>query len=163
MDAKTVGESRVTMAQVMLPQDANPSGNVHGGAIIKMMDNAAYVVAMRHCRTNAVTVSIDGLSFHNPVFIGDVVFLKASLNMASKTSMEVGVRVESENCITGEVRHTASAYLTFVALGKDGKPAPVPPLALETEEEQRRNREAVGRRESRLALREARQKSKKAG
>ena len=153
MDGKRVIDSSVIIAQVMIPQDANPAGNVHGGVIMKLIDTAAAVVASRHARCNTVTASIDRLDFHHPVFVGDLLFFRASLNMVGKTSMEVGVRVESENLISGEVRHTASSYLTFVALDKDGRPQEVPPLVLETEEEKRRNREARTRRETRLAER----------
>jgi len=152
--AKTVRETSVTMVQVMMPQDANPAGNVHGGNIMKLIDTAAGVVAGRHARRNAVTASIDKLEFHNPVFIGDVLFLKASINMAGNTSMEIGVRAEAENSITGEVRHTASAYLTFVALNEAGKPAGVPGLIPETDEEKRRNREAMARKKARLELKD---------
>jgi acyl-CoA hydrolase len=146
-----IKDSLVTLAQVMIPEVANPAGNVHGGVIMKWIDTTAGVVAVRHARCNVVTASIDRLDFHNPVFVGNLVFIKGSLNMVGKTSMEVGVRVEAENVIIGEVRHTASAYLTFVALDLQGKPQSVPPLLLETEEEVRRNREAQVRRESRLA------------
>jgi uncharacterized protein (TIGR00369 family) len=139
------------MAQVMIPQDANPSGNVHGGVIMKLIDTAAGVVASRHARSNAVTASIDRLDFHHPVLVGDLLFIKGSLNFVGRTSMEVGVRVEAENIMTGEIRHTASAYLTFVALDDHGKPQEVPPLILETEDEFRRNHEAEIRREARLA------------
>lgn len=138
------------MAQLMNPQDANPAGNVHGGVIMKLIDTAAGVVAIRHSRSNAVTASVDRLNFHSPIFIGDLVMFKASLNMVGKSSMEIGVRVESENLRTGEVRHTASAYLTYVALGDDGHPVTVPPLILETEEDVRRNCGAAKRRKLRL-------------
>ena len=151
MDAKRVKDSSVVIAQVMIPQDANPAGNVHGGVIMKLIDTAAAVVAGRHARSNIVTASIDRLDFHHPVYVGDLLFFKACLNMVGRTSMEVGVRVEAENIITGEVRHTASAYLTFVALDDKGKPRGVPPLLIETEEEVRRNREAKIRREGRMA------------
>jgi len=153
VEGKRVKDSSVTIAQVMIPQDANPAGNVHGGVIMKLIDTAAAVAASRHARSNTVTVSIDRLDFHHPVFVGDLLFFKAGLNMVGRTSMEVGVRVESENLITGEVRHTASAYLTFVALDKEGRPQSVPQLSLETEEEMRRNREARTRRAMRLAER----------
>jgi uncharacterized protein (TIGR00369 family) len=137
----------------MIPQDANPSGNVHGGVIMKLIDTAAAVVASRHARSNTVTASIDRIDFHHPVFVGDLLFFRAGLNFVGRTSMEVGVRVESENFITGEVKHTASAYLTYVSLDKDGLPQVVPPLIIDTEEEMRRNREAKTRREMRLAER----------
>lgn len=153
MEGKRVRDSSVTIAQVMIPQDANPSGNVHGGVIMKLIDTAAAVVASRHARSNTVTASIDRIDFHHPVFVGDLLFFRAGLNFVGRTSMEVGVRVESENFITGEVRHTASAYLTYVSLDKDGLPQAVPPLIIDTEEEMRRNREAKTRREVRLAER----------
>jgi uncharacterized protein (TIGR00369 family) len=149
-ESKTVKDSAVIMAQVMGPQDVNCAGNVHGGVIMKLIDTAASVVAIRHSRTNAVTASIDRLDFHYPVFSGDLVTFKACLNMVGKTSMEIGVRVETENLFSGEVRHTASAYLTYVALDKAGRPMQLPPLILETEEEKRRNNEALARKESRF-------------
>jgi uncharacterized protein (TIGR00369 family) len=151
MKEKRVQESSVIMAQQMNPQDANPAGNVHGGVIMKLIDTAAGAVAIRHARSNAVTASIDRLDFFHPVFVGDFVTLRASLNFVGRTSMEVGVRVESENLMTGERRHTSTAYLTYVALDGQGQPLPLPPMILETEEEKRRNREAKVRRETRLA------------
>lgn len=150
MQGKRIKESSILLAQVMNPQDANPAGNVHGGVIMKLIDTAAGSAAMKHSRANCVTASIDRLDFHNPVFIGDLVTLRAGLNFTGKSSMEVGVRVESQNLLTGEIRHTVSAYMTFVALDKNGKPIVIPPLILETLEEQRRNREAQARREARL-------------
>ncbi len=154
MEGKTVGESQITMAIQMNPEDANPVGNVHGGVIMKYVDTAAGAVAIRHARKIAVTASIDRLDFHNPVFVGDLLILKASITLVGRTSMEVGVRVEAENLLTGQVRHTASAYLSFVAMDKNGVPAEVPPLNLETDEEKRRNCEAQIRREARLAQKE---------
>jgi uncharacterized protein (TIGR00369 family) len=151
MKGKTVKETSVVIALEMNPQDANPAGNVHGGVIMKLIDTAAGVVAKRHAGSNVVTASIDNLDFHHPVYVGDVVFFKASINYVGNTSMEVGVRVEAENPITGDVRHTASAYLTFVALDENGKPKKVPPLILETEEEKRRYSEAERRRQIRLS------------
>ena len=150
MEGKKASDSSVILAQVMNPQDANPAGNVHGGVIMKLIDNAAGSAAVRHARTNVVTASIDRLNFHSPVFVGHLVTLRACVNMVGNTSMEIGVRVESENLITGAVFHTASAYLTFVALDREGRPTPVPPLILETDAEQWRNREAKARREFRL-------------
>ena len=150
MYGKRVQESAIITAQVMGPQDINIAGNIHGGAIMKLIDSAAGAVAIRHARSNAVTASIDRLDFHFPVYPGDLVTCKASLNLVGKTSMEIGVRVEAEDLITGDVRHTASAYLTFVALDKVGKPMPLPPLTLETEIEKRRNQEAQVRREARI-------------
>jgi uncharacterized protein (TIGR00369 family) len=155
MEGKRVKDTSIVMVQIMTAQDTNIAGNVHGGVIVKLMDNAAGVVAARHARSRVVTASIDRLDFHHPVFVGDLVTLKASLNLVGNTSMEVGVRVESENVITGESQHTASAYLTYVALDKEGKPMVLPPLILETEEERRRNSEAKVRRQNRLIQRES--------
>ena len=149
--AKGVADSSVIMAQMMIPQDANPAGNVHGGVVVKIIDEAAGVVAARHARTNVVTASIDRMDFHHPIFVGDLLFFKASLNYVGRTSMEIGVRVEAENLMTGQVQHAASAYLTFVAIDRQGKPATAPELILETDDERRRNREARSRRETRLA------------
>ncbi|MCU0582373.1 MAG: acyl-CoA thioesterase [Syntrophales bacterium] len=150
MQGKRIRESAILLAQVMNPQDANPAGNVHGGVIMKLIDTAAGAAAIKHAGANCVTASIDRLDFHNPVFVGDLVTLRAGINYTGKSSMEAGVRVESQNLFTGETRHTVSAYLTFVALDQQGKPAPIPQLILETADEQRRNREAQARREARL-------------
>jgi acyl-CoA hydrolase len=157
MEGKHVKDSCVTISYVMMPEDANPAGNVHGGIIMKHIDMTGGVAAMRHARCNVVTASIDSLIFHYPVFIGDLVTLRASLNLVARSSMEVGVRVETENLFTGEVRHTASAYLTFVALDRNGRPTPVPQLIPETDDEKRRHRQAMERRAVRLA-----EKNKKA-
>ena len=151
MQAKTVSETRLVTAIQMQPHDANPSGNVQGGIIMLQVDTTASIVAIRHAGTNVVTASIDRLDFYYPVYIGDVLILSASVNMVGRTSMEVGVRVESENTRTGDKRHTASAYLTIVALDQSGKPTEVPKLILEADEEKRRNQEALLRRETRLA------------
>jgi uncharacterized protein (TIGR00369 family) len=151
MEGKRVQDSSVVMAQMMIPQDANPAGNVHGGVVVKLIDEAAGVVASRHARSNVVTASIDRMDFHTPVFVGDLLTVTAGLNLVGKTSMEIGVRVEAENLITGEVRHAATAYLTYVALDTQGRPRAVPPLILETDEEKRRSQEAARRRETRLA------------
>jgi acyl-CoA hydrolase len=150
MEGKKVRETSVIMSHVVMPQDANVAGNVHGGVIIRHIDTAAGVVAARHARCNAVTASIDRLDFHNPVFIGELLTLKASLNLVGKTSMEIAVRVEAENPFTAEKRHIASAYLTFVALDERHQPKEVPSLILEDADERRRNREAIERRKIRL-------------
>ena len=158
MEAKTVKESAVIMAQLMGPQDINNAGNVHGGVVMKLIDTVAGVVAIKHARHNAVTASIDRLDFHYPVFAGDLVTFKASVNYVGKTSMEIGVRVDTENLYTGEVRHTSSAYLTYVCLDKAGRPIPLPPAIMETDDEKRRNREAAARREIRLGERKSENK-----
>ncbi|MGB9617062.1 MAG: acyl-CoA thioesterase [Desulfomonilaceae bacterium] len=150
MEGKPVSLSRNMLAVVMSPADANQMGNVHGGVIMKLVDTVGGVVAIRHAGRVAVTASIDRLDFLSPVHVGDLVILKASLNFVGKTSMEVGVRVECEHVLTGVTRHTATAYLTFVALDSNGKPVPVPPLILETDEDHRRWYEAGLRRACRL-------------
>lgn len=153
MEPKRVSDSRVILAQLMNPLDANPAGNVHGGVIMKLIDTAAGAVALRHARSNVVTASIDRIDFLKPAYIGELITLRASLNFVGRTSMEIGVRVEAENLITGEVRHTNSAHLTYVALDKDGCPKEVPRLILETEEDYRRNERAKTRREACLSHR----------
>jgi acyl-CoA hydrolase len=136
-------------------QDVNLAGNIHGGTIMKLIDTAAGSVAIRHARSNAVTASIDRLDFHFPVYPGDLVTCKACLNLVGRTSMEIGVRVEAEDMMTGSARHTASAYLTFVALDKAGKPMVLPPLILKTKTERRRNQEAQIRRQARLNIKQS--------
>ena len=151
MEPKLASNSAVVMAVLMEPADANVAGNVHGGVIMKNIDNTAAVVALRHAGCNVVTASIDRLDFHIPVYVGELVILKASLNMVGRSSMEVGVRVEAENPRKGQVRHVASAYLTFVALDDDGHPTPVPGLVLQSDLERHRHAEALDRQKTRLA------------
>jgi len=150
MEGKKCADSSIITSYLMVPEDANPAGNVHGGVIMKHIDTTAGVSAFRHARSNAVTASIDSLIFHHPVYIGDLLTLKASVNMVGRTSMEIGVRAEAENLLSGKIRHTASAYLTYVALYEDGSPKEVAPLIMETEDEKRRNKDAYRRREVRL-------------
>ena len=140
-------ECNVVMSHLMLPNNANPDGNVHGGDIMKFIDNAAGVVAMKNARTTVVTAAIDRLDFHRPVFIGNLLTLKASLNATGKSSMEIGVRVEAEDLRTGSSSHIASAYLTFVALGKNQKPTAVTPFIPSGPEAIRRQQEAAERKE----------------
>lgn len=152
MKPRTVQETTSAIARLMQPEDANPGGIIHGGVVMKEIDNAAGVVALRHARKVAVTASIDRIDFYKPIFIGNLLTIKASMNYAGKSSMEIGARVEAEDLLTGEVRHVASAYLTFVALGKDLKGTEVPKLILETDDEIRRNNEARARKKARQAL-----------
>ena len=151
MEEKTLDHSSVIMRHMVSPQDANIAGITHGGVVMKHIDDAAGVVAIKHTGRNAVTASIDRLDFLHPVFIGNLLTVKACINMVGKTSMEIGVRVEAEDIITQKIRHTASAYLTFVALDENNRPALVPPIKIVTEEEKRRNREALERRRVRFA------------
>ncbi|MEN8256462.1 MAG: acyl-CoA thioesterase [Thermodesulfobacteriota bacterium] len=151
MAERPASELAFTMAHLMLPKDGNPMGFVHGGVVAKHIDEAAAVVASRHARCTVVTRSFDNLEFHNHVAIGNLLLLKASLNMVGKTSMEIGVRVEEEELTSGRINHIASAYLTFVAIDGKGRPCPVPKAVFTSEEEQRRNKEASCRRQKKLA------------
>src|SRR5918996_1802193 len=139
---KRASETAIVMSQLMLPPDANPWGNVHGGTIMKLLDSAAGVVATRHCRSRVVTARIDEMSFLEPVFIGNVVTLKASVNDTGRTSLEVGVRVEAEDLRSGRTWHVGSAYLVFVSLDDEGRPQAVSPLIPETPDELRRQQDA---------------------
>jgi len=150
-----MGETQHETTQLMMPQHANVMGNVFGGVILAMMDTAAGIAALRHARTICVTASVDRVDFRLPIHIGDLVIMKASVNYVGRTSMEVGVRVETEHLLTGERRHTNSCYLTFVAIDKDGKPVAVPPVTPETPEQLRRYEAAKQRRARRLQEREA--------
>jgi len=150
MEARKVSESQVVMTELVLPSHTNALGSVFGGTVMSWIDIAAAICAQRHTRKVVVTAHIDGLKFVAPVYKGWVVNLKASVNYTGNTSMEIGVRVDAENTQTGESFHTASAYLTFVALDSHGKPAKVPGLILETDEERRRHKAAVQRRDVRL-------------
>ena len=150
LQAKPPSESSTRMVRIMMPMDANVAGNVFGGSILRMVDEVASIVAFRHSRNNVVTASLDRMDFISPVYIGDIIRLIASINYTHRTSMEVGVRVEAENPLTGEVRHTGTCYLTYVALDKNRKPTTVPTLRPETSEEKRRWAEAEERRRRRL-------------
>jgi acyl-CoA hydrolase len=130
--------------------DANVAGNVHGGLILRLCDEVAGIAAVRHSGARVVTAAMDRMNFLHPVYVGNLVTVKATVNAAWRTSMEVGVRVEAENVRTGEVTHTSTAYLTMVALDEDGRPSAVPPVEPETADEQRRAREAQLRRDNRL-------------
>jgi acyl-CoA hydrolase len=149
------GASRVEMTQLVMPGHANVLGTAFGGTIMQWTDLCASMAAMRHARLPVVTASIDQLSFLAPVRIGQIAVLRAQVNAVFSTSLEVGVEVLTEDPRTGALQRCCDAYLTFVALGPDGRPVAVPPLATASEEEQRREREARTRRDARLALRQA--------
>jgi uncharacterized protein (TIGR00369 family) len=155
LEPKLVSASQVTLVQLMEIGDANIAGIVHGGTIMKLVDTAAGLAAMKHCGGPAVTVSMDTMSFLAPVRIGDMVTVRASVNDVGRTSLEVGVRVESENVLSGERTHTGSAYLVFVALDEEGKPRPVPSVVAQGQTQQRRQKEAKIRRQTRLAHKQA--------
>ena len=148
--AKCSSDSEVTLSQQMMPSDANPLGNVHGGYIMKLVDEAGGLAAMRHARRPVVTVAMDSMSFLSPVRVGHLLTLRARVNWVGKSSIEVGVHVEAENPVTGELTHTNSAFAVFVALDDAGHPIPVPPLILETDEERRRWSEGEERQQIRL-------------
>lgn len=150
MKGKRVHESRVTLNQMMLPEHANPRGSVHGGNIMKLVDETGGLCAMRHARQHVVTVAMDSMTFHLPVQVGDMLMLEANMTWTGTSSMEVEVVVMAENVITGEQIHTNTAYLVYVALDESGKRGTVPPLLVETEEEKRRWQEARARRRRRL-------------
>jgi len=152
---RSVSHSKVTLTQMMEVTDANVAGNVHGGVIMRLVDTAAALAAIKHSGGVALTVGIDEMSFLEPVQIGEVVVLRASVNDVGTTSMECGVRVEAEDPLTGVIRHVNSAYLVFVAVDEAGKPRPVPPLIVESDDERRRQREAKLRRERRIDHRQA--------
>jgi len=136
-------------------EDTNTAGHVHGGSIMRLCDEVAGIAAIRHCGTRVVTAGMDRMTFLVPVYVGQLVTVRAAVNAAWRTSMEVGVRVESEHVRTRELAHTSTAYLTMVALDDEGRPTTVPPLVAEAPEERRREQEAQLRRENRLAEREA--------
>jgi acyl-CoA hydrolase len=147
---RTVAESQHETSEIMMPQHANNLGHVFGGVILSMMDRAAAVAAIRHARITCVTASIDRVDFREPVRLGDLVIMKSSVNFVGKTSMEIGVRVESEEITTGKRRHTNSCYLTFVAVDEHGRPVPIPGLRPETPDQVRRFEAAQQRRRRRL-------------
>lgn len=156
---KTIGHpcarSRVEMTEMVLPPDTNYHGTVFGGRVLQWIDICGAIAAQRHCNSKVVTASMDDMHFVIPIKLGDIVVLRASVNFVHRTSLEVGVRVEREHPTTGERTHAARAYLTYVALDDDNNPTAVVPVVPETDEEKRRFRNAITRREFRLARRRA--------
>lgn len=148
---KPVRESQVEMVEVVLPNDANPLGNILGGRVMHLIDIAAAIAAHRHSNSYVVTVSVDHVDFRTPIKVGELIVLKSSVNRVFRTSMEVGVKVFAENVLTGKRQHTSSAYVTFVAIDEQGRPHAVAPVICETSTEQRRFEEAGIRRQARLA------------
>jgi acyl-CoA hydrolase len=158
---RTVGASRSEMVEAVLPNDANMLGNILGGRVMHLMDIAAALAAHRHSNSLVVTASVDHLDFRNPIKVGEFIVLKSSVNRVFRTSMEVGVKVFSENVLTGERRHTSTAYLTFVSVDSEGHPQAIRPLILESAEDKRRFRDAGIRRRMRLEERLRSQRRKK--
>jgi acyl-CoA hydrolase len=153
MEGKPVLASASEYSQLALPNDANAFGNVLGGTVMHLVDLAAAMAGLRHAHMPVVTASVDSLHFLHPVHINELIILRSSVNRVFRTSMEIGVKVMTENLLTGARRHTCSAYLTFVAIDKQGKAVEIPSVIPETEEELRRYRQAGERREYRLAMR----------
>ena len=153
MEGKAVRESASEYSEIALPNDANGFGNVLGGKVMHLVDLAAAMAGIRHAHQLVVTASVDSLHFLHPVHIGELLMLRSSVNRVFRSSMEIGVKVVTEKLMTGVRLHTCSAYLTFVAIDRDGKAISIPPVIPETEEEKRRYREAGERREYRLAMR----------
>ncbi|HEV7966487.1 MAG TPA: acyl-CoA thioesterase [Candidatus Acidoferrales bacterium] len=156
LPGRPVSASRTEMTELVLPQDSNLIGNILGGRVMHLIDIAGAIAAHRHCHRQVVTVSVDHLDFLNPARVGDLIVLEAQVNRAFHTSVEVGVEVFSEDSAAGARKHTTTAFLTFVALDVMGKPVPVPPLIVKTNEERRRYREAGERRKARLKTRRKR-------
>ena len=153
LDGKPVSASAMTTVRLMMPADANIVGNVFGGAIMRYMDEIAAVVAFKHARRLVVTASIDSMSFYRPVYVGNLLILKCSVNYVGRTSMEVGVRLEAEDLLKKTVTYTGSCYLTYVALDENGHPTPIPPVIPRTSAQKRRFKEAMLRRRRREAQR----------
>jgi acyl-CoA hydrolase len=151
-EGRTVAESSVEMVELVLPNDANPLGNILGGKVMHLIDIAGGVAAHRHSRSQVVTVAVDNLDFLYPIRVGELIVLRAHITRAFRTSMEAEVRVYMEDYLTGERRQTSSAFVTYVALDAAGKPKEVPPLIPRSAEEKRRYREALARRRRRLAV-----------
>ena len=160
--SKPVSASKTILSMQMLPVDVNPMGNVHGGTILKLVDVAAGVTALRHARSTVVTVSIDRMDFYHPVYVGNLLSLKASVNYTGTTSMEVGVRIEAEDLKTGRITHTGSSYLTYVAIDDTGRPVEIPEAVPKTPKEKQRWREGKQRRAERLRILQDRKKKGKA-
>jgi len=152
-EAKPVSASAYEYSELALPNDSNGLGNVLGGKVMHLVDLAAAIAGLRHARNPVVTASVDSFAFLHPVKIGELIILRAAVNRVFRTSMEIGVKVITEKLVTGERRHTCSAYLTFVAIDRDGKAIPIAPVIPESEDEKRRYRQAAERREGRLELR----------
>lgn len=148
---KKVSDSRISLAQLMQPEHANNLGNVHGGVIMKLVDEAGALACMRHAQQRVVTVAVDRLTFRQPIRLGDLVTLTAEVSYVGRTSLEAAVEVVAENPITGEKTHTNTAYLVYVAMDQSGHPVEVPPLIPETEEQRRRMQDGRERQAYRLA------------
>jgi uncharacterized protein (TIGR00369 family) len=149
-EPKSPTESSITLHQLMLPEHANALGNVHGGVIMRMVDEAGAICAMRHARIACVTIAIDSMTFRQPVHLGDLLVCAATVTWVGRTSIEVGVTVHAENPVSGQITHTNSAFVVYVGLGADGRPTPAPPLDLSTPEAKKSFAEGAERQQRRL-------------
>jgi acyl-CoA hydrolase len=156
--SRTVRESQNVTSALMMPTDENALGHVFGGAILAMMDKTAAVCAIRHSRSTCVTVSVDRVDFRQPILVGELVHMRASVNYVGRSSMEIGIRIEAENMLTGVRRHTNSCYMTYVAIDSMGRPVEVPRLITQSELEKRRHAAAAKRRRLRLKERDEEEK-----
>lgn len=154
MDGKPISQSRVTLTQLMGPGHANTMGNVHGGHIMKVCDEAGGMAAIKHARRPVVTVTVDSMAFHSPVLIGNLLSVTAEVTWVGRTSMETRVVVTAEDVLSGQVTHTNTAYFVYVALGENGRPAPVPPLICESDDDKARFERAAARQAYRLQMRQ---------
>lgn len=145
------GAAELTLAQVMLPEDANPLGNVHGGTLMKLADTAGGTCATRHARRSMVTVVMDSMTFEQPVYVGNLVVLRACVTWTGRTSLEAEVTIDAEDVLTGDVRHISTAYFVYVAIDEQGRPTPVRPLETTSDGQRRRWRDAEQRRAARLS------------
>jgi acyl-CoA hydrolase len=149
-EAKSPRDSSVTLHQLMLPEHGNALGNVHGGVIMRVVDETGAICAMRHARSPCVTIAIDSMTFRQPVHLGDLLVCSATVTWVGRTSIEVGVTVHAENPVSGEISHTNSAFVVYVALGTDGRPHPAPPLELVDDEARKHFAEGAERQKRRL-------------
>lgn len=153
LQPKRVRDSQTVISHLMYLTDANPVGHVHGGVVMRLADEVGGICATRHAGRQVVTMAIDSMAFYSPIYVGNLVTVKAAVNYVGRTSMEVGVRVEAEDVLTGEVTHANSAYLVYVALDENSQPTEVPPLIAETPEEERRMADGKQRQEERVRKR----------
>jgi len=153
LEAKAAAESRLVLHQLMLPEHANAHGNVHGGVILRMVDEAGAICAMRHTRRPCVTIAVDSMTFRQPVHLGELLICTAQVSWVGRSSIEVSIDLHSENPITGAISHTNSAYVVYVALGKDGRPEAATPLLLATDEDRARFAAGAERQARRIAQR----------
>lgn len=154
-NSRLVTDSAFTLSQFMLPEHSNSQGRVHGGVVLKLCDECGGIVAARHSRRPVVTVTVDSVTFHRPIELGSLLLIHGHLTYVGRTSLEVELRVESENLLTGEIAHTNSAYFVYVALDEQRRPTPIPPLELQTDDERRRFEQGKARQAARLARAQA--------